>query len=96
MSFDTSARERPALQLAADLPFETIPTYPVLHFFARNGKVIAGSVAAAGLLIGIWTASSLGSLAALALGLLLGGFLGFVLLVLAELTRALADIMLPR
>ncbi len=82
--------------LAKDLPFETIPTYPVLHFFARHGKLIAGLVLLAGVIVGFWAARSLGTSAAAGLGLLLGAFLGFVLLVLSELVRALVDIMLPR
>jgi hypothetical protein len=82
--------------LSPDLPFERIPTYPVLHFFAANGKVIAALTAAIGVVVGFWAASALGVLAAAAVGILLGGFLGSVLLILAELTRALVDIMLPR
>jgi hypothetical protein len=85
-----------AAGLSPDLPFERIPTYPVLHFFAANGKTIAALTAALGVVVGFWAASALGVLAAAAVGILLGGFLGLVLLVLAELTRALVDIMLPR
>jgi hypothetical protein len=86
----------PAAGLSPDLPFERIPTYPVLHFFAGNGKGIAALTAALGVIVGFWAASILGTLAAAAVGIVLGGFLGLVLLVLAELTRALVDIMLPR
>lgn len=91
---DGSTQSAPGL--APDLPFERIPTYPVLHAFARNGKIIAALTAVLGVIIGFWAAKALGSMAAAALGILLGGFLGLVLLVLAELTRALVDIMLPR
>ncbi len=90
-----SGAERPGGQ-PQELPFEAIPTYPILHFVGRNGKALALAVLIAGSLVGLWSAWSFGALWAIGLGLLLGGVLGFVVLVLGELTRALVDIMLPR
>lgn len=90
------ASEHTAPTLAADLPFEAIPTYPILKTFARHGKLFALAVALLSAGVGYWAAQALGTFAVAAAGLLVGIVLGLILLVLAELTRALTDIMLPR
>lgn len=91
-----AASDNKAPALAADLPFDKIPTYPVLKAFARHGKLFALLVALASAGTGYWAGQAFGTFALGVAGLIAGIVLGIILLVLCELTRALGDIMLPR
>ncbi|MGQ2928640.1 MAG: hypothetical protein ACT6RL_21250 [Neoaquamicrobium sediminum] len=85
-----------ASPFVSDLPFENPPEYRLLKLFARTGAWLAFAAATGCFLLAAYMTALTGYPVAMVIGAGVGLLIGLLLLVLAELVRAVTDIMLPR